>query len=33
MLTLLADYAYLFSPFNIFRYITFRAAMAARKVM
>ena len=29
MLTLLADYAYLFSPFNIFRYITFRAAMAA----
>jgi phospho-N-acetylmuramoyl-pentapeptide-transferase len=29
MLTLLADLAYLFSPFNIFRYITFRAAMAA----
>jgi phospho-N-acetylmuramoyl-pentapeptide-transferase len=29
MLTLLADFAYLFSPFNIFRYITFRAAMAA----
>ncbi len=29
MLTLLADFAYLFSPLNIFRYITFRAAMAA----
>ena len=29
MLTLLADFAYLYSPLNIFRYITFRAAMAA----
>ena len=29
MLMLLADFAYLFSPLNIFRYITFRAAMAA----
>jgi phospho-N-acetylmuramoyl-pentapeptide-transferase len=29
MLTLLADLSYLYSPLNIFRYITFRAAMAA----
>ena len=29
MLSLLADYAYLFSPLNLFRYITFRAAGAA----
>ena len=29
MLTLLADLAYLYGPLNIFRYITFRAAMAA----
>ena len=29
MLTLLAEYSYLFSPLNVFRYITFRAALAA----
>ena len=29
MLALLADYAYLYGPLNVFRYITFRAAMAA----
>ena len=29
MLTLLADLSYLYSPLNIFRYITFRAAMGA----
>ena len=29
MLSLLADFAYLFSPLNLFRYITFRAAGAA----
>ncbi|MBG0803814.1 phospho-N-acetylmuramoyl-pentapeptide-transferase [Methylocystis sp. FS] len=29
MLTLLADFSYLYSPLNIFRYITFRAAMGA----
>jgi phospho-N-acetylmuramoyl-pentapeptide-transferase len=29
MLTLLADYSYLFGPLNLFRYITFRAAGAA----
>ena len=29
MLTLLADFSYLYSPLNVFRYITFRAAMAA----
>jgi phospho-N-acetylmuramoyl-pentapeptide-transferase len=29
MLTLLAEYSYLFSPLNVFRYITFRAACAA----
>jgi len=29
MLTLLAEYSHVFSPFNVFRYITFRAACAA----
>jgi phospho-N-acetylmuramoyl-pentapeptide-transferase len=29
MLTLLADFSHLFSPLNLFRYITFRAAGAA----
>ncbi|MGZ9116783.1 MAG: phospho-N-acetylmuramoyl-pentapeptide-transferase, partial [Methylocystis sp.] len=29
MLTLLADLSYLYSPLNVFRYITFRAAMGA----
>ena len=29
MLTLLADYSHFFSPLNVFRYITFRAACAA----
>ncbi|MFM8646853.1 MAG: phospho-N-acetylmuramoyl-pentapeptide-transferase, partial [Methylocystis sp.] len=29
MLTLLADFTHLYGPLNIFRYITFRAAMAA----
>jgi len=29
MLTLLSEYSYLFSPLNVFRYITFRAACAA----
>jgi phospho-N-acetylmuramoyl-pentapeptide-transferase len=29
MLTLLAEYSHAFSPFNVFRYITFRAACAA----
>lgn len=29
MLTLLADYSHLWSPLNVFKYITFRSAMAA----